>query len=126
MNKVSASGHSNYGVLVNNDLADPLKPANVTVTGGSFNKNLGKACILSAAGVSRSTVWKPTDPRKDSTIVHILINTADVSGTKGITVINSKFNGNATSGLDVKTNGAVVLNTLEANENGAAGVDCQQ
>ena len=53
---------------------------------------------------------------------NILINTADVSGTKGITVINSKFNGNATSGLDVKTNGAVVLNTLEANENGAAGV----
>ncbi len=122
MNKVTASTNEGYGARVHNNSADPLKPANVTVTGGTFNSNDGTGLYVLSRGII-SVNGVEASGNLDGYYGAYLNNLADTSGAKGVNVLKSKFNENTLTGLIVHTYGAVVLNTVEASENDAAGAD---
>jgi hypothetical protein len=122
VNNVHAEGNTGYGVGIQNNLADPLKPADVNVTGGVFNLNYGNGLNILSRGIINVTSIEASG-NLDGWHGVYLSNTTDTTGLKGITVLKSKFNDNTVSGLYIRTYGAITLNTVEASENDAAGAD---
>jgi putative surface-exposed virulence protein len=109
---------SGGGVSITNNAA--TIPANVTITGGKFQDNgsngikvLSKG-IITLNGIEASNSLNGWEGA-------FLDNRSDTTGTKGINVIKSVFNGNASVGLNVYSYGALVLNTIQANDNAALG-----
>jgi hypothetical protein len=122
MNKVTAKSNEGYGARVHNNSAAPLKPANVTVTGGTFNSNDGTGLYVLSRGIITVNGVEASS-NQDGYYGAYLNNLANDTGTKGVNVLKSKFNENTLTGLIVHTYGAVVLNTVEASENDAAGAE---
>lgn len=120
VNKASASSNAGAGLSINNNEALPAKPVNVTITGGTFEQNDGNGLYVRSRGIIKVTgvtVFHNNDGWHGAD----LSNTEDTTGTKGISVLKSKFNENSDSGLYIRTYGAVLLNTVEASENIASG-----
>lgn len=116
LNKVNAKWNQGMGVTVNNRMA--TIPANITVTGGHINVNRGIGLYLWSRGAISMTGIEVND---NGTIFSdygaILRNSDDITGTKGVTVTRSTFDRNTALGLYIHSRGAVVLNTIQANEN---------
>ncbi len=123
VNNIAANINSQYGALITNNSADPLKPANVTITSGAFseNKNGNGLRIFSRGIISLNGIEASNNLNGYQGAY--LDNINDMSGSKGINVTKSKFFGNTLEGLYLRTRGIVILNTVEASENDAAGVD---
>lgn len=121
-NKVSASSNKGYGMRLHNNTADALKPANITVTGGTFNTNDATGLYLLSRGVITVNGVEASNTQNDYQGAY-LNNLADTTGNKGINVLKSKFNGNTWTGLYLRSYGAVVLNSLQAIQNMGAGAD---
>lgn len=120
VNKASASSNAGAGLSIVNNEALPAKPVNVTITGGTFEQNDGNGLYVRSRGIIKVTgvtVFHNNDGWHGAD----LSNTEDTTGTKGISVLKSKFNENSDSGLYIRTYGAVLLNTVEASENIASG-----
>ncbi len=121
-NKVSASNNEGYGMRIHNNSALVSKPANITVTGGTFNTNDGTGLYLISRGIITVNGVEASSNQNDLYGAYIN-NLADTTGNKGVNVLKSTFNGNTWSGLYLNSYGAVVLNTVKAIGNLGSGVD---
>jgi hypothetical protein len=120
LNKVSAIGNPGYGANIHNETA--TIPANITITGGTFNTNGNIGLYVRSKGVITVNSVEVSGTLNDSRNAQ-LDNTWDTTGTKGISVIKSKFNDGDATGLYLRSYGAVVLNTVEASDNAVSGAD---
>jgi len=122
VNNIAANFNSLYGMQITNNSADPLKPANVTITSGAFSENQnGYGLTIVSRGIISVNGIEATHNYNGYTGAY-LDNTSDTSGAKGINITKSKFLDNTFFGLDVWSRGVVILNTVEASENDAGGV----
>jgi hypothetical protein len=116
LNKIDAIDNEGSGVYVENRMV--TIPANITVTGGRFNLNDSSGLHLWSKGViSVNGIEVNENGTIFSDFGAFIRNSDDITGTKGVTVTRSTFNGNTTMGLGIQSRGAVVLNTIQALEN---------
>jgi hypothetical protein len=115
---VESSYNSQYGIKIQNDTAT----GNVTVSSCLVTDNSGGKGIdvLSKGVISLSGCTSKNNNGTGAS----LDNSGDTSGTKGVTVANSTFNYNGSSGngLTILTHGVVVLSNLSAIQNSTHGV----
>ena len=91
--------------------------AGVTITNGSFNNNSGYGMNIETYG----TLMLTNVNASDNTYYGANMNNRDKGATAGVTLIGSRFDGNGDTGLNIRSNGAVMLTKTVANDNGSYG-----
>lgn len=117
LSKINITG-SGGGVSITNNAA--TIPANVTITGGKFLDNKSNGIKILSKGIITLNGVEAGGSLNGWEGAY-LDNRADTTGTKGVNIIKSQFNENTSTGLYVLSNGAIVLNTVQADENAALG-----
>ena len=114
----STENLTDYGALIQGN--GTFYPKAVTVTGTNvFSDNYaGGLSITSQGAVSLSNVT--ASGNTSATATGVVINTTQLGSTGGVTLSGTNtFSSNLLDGLDITSNGAITLNTINANNNGA-------
>ena len=91
--------------------------AGVTISNSSFKNNSGYGMDIQTYGAVILTNVNASD----NTYYGANINNRDKGATAGVTLIGSRFDGNNDTGLNIRSNGAVLLTKTVANDNWSYG-----
>ncbi len=121
---INASGNDGYGALIQNQQA--ISSKTVTLSGsGVFNGNTIIGLQIDSKGAI--TVNNITANANQGNFGAALSNTSSTLAIpQSVTMKGTnEFNGNSLSGLSVNTYGAILLNNLTADNNGADGLNIE-
>lgn len=128
MNNVTANGNGTANSEIGADLSNSsaATPMNVTMTGiNTFTDNYaGGLAVYSDGVVSLNSVTANSNDDEALSKGVLIDNSGGEGKAVNLTGTNN-FLDNSGSGLQVYSHGAITLNSVTANENGASGVDLQ-
>jgi hypothetical protein len=122
LNKLSAYNNTNgYGAYI---FHSGGFAGNVTIKTGQFNRNGNSGLYVDSGGVISVNGIEASFQLNPSYGAY-LVNTHDTTGTKGVTVTKSTFNGNTLDGLYVDSYGVITINNITALSNTQFGANLQ-
>jgi hypothetical protein len=112
------ANHSLYGSSLDNTASLSSPPASVTVAASDFSGNdyAGLAIYTKGAVTLQNVIAN----RNLLGYGISILNTNDIAASP-VTVIDGQFNENDATGLAVQSNGVVILNSVQAQDNGRRG-----